>query len=63
MDSFRSDNTEGYTQEVLASLNNEWNKKVEELNLSPETEEFEEQEKWFCDQVANRWRTDESNSL
>ena len=51
---FRDDNTEGYTQAELDALNKEWENKVAELELEENTSDYDEQAKWFCDEVSKR---------
>jgi hypothetical protein len=51
---FRLDNTEGYSQEQLDTLNAEWKARFLVLGLEPGTEEYEDAAKAFCDAVARR---------
>ena len=54
MDLFRTDNTEGYTQQELDALNTEWENRVKQFDLEEYTEEYDFQAKCFCDEVARR---------
>ena len=54
MDLFRTDNTEGYTQAQLDTLNAEWQERVEKLNLEEYTDEYDREAKRFDDEVARR---------
>lgn len=53
-ESFRMDNTEGYTQEQLDAFNREWRERAEAEDLEPGTDEYKEMEKAFADEVARR---------
>lgn len=52
--SFRDDNTEGYTQADLDLLNEEWTEICEELHLEEHTDKYTEVEKHFADAVSRR---------
>jgi len=54
MDTFRTDNTEGYSAIELDALNAEWRGYIKKHNLEPYTEEYSFQEKAFCDEVSRR---------
>lgn len=54
MNLFRNDNTEGYTQDQLEELNNEWQEKVEETLIEEHTDEYDFQAKCFADAVSRR---------
>ncbi len=48
---FRADNTD---HENIDDLNAEWAARVQELNLEPNTDEYDFQAKCFADEVARR---------
>jgi len=52
---FREDNTEGYTQEQLNALNEEWEERAQDLELEEYTEEYDQEASWFADKVAKRF--------
>ena len=54
MNEFRTDNTENYNNNELDNLNIEWDKRVDEMHLTSETDEYDRQLKWFFDEVAKR---------
>lgn len=54
MKKFNEFNTEGYTDEELHALNEEWDERVHELELEPHTDEYEEEYKRFSDEIARR---------
>ena len=54
IDLFRTDNTEGYTDEQLAALNSEWAERVAADGLEEGTIEYEDAAKAFADEVARR---------
>ena len=51
---FRNDNTEGYTIYELNALNAEWQERVDAQQLEENTDEYDNQASWFCDEVARR---------
>ena len=51
---FRPDNTEGFTQDQLDVLNDEWEKLAATLGLDPDDDEYDLQAKFFADDVAKR---------
>ncbi len=51
---FRQDNTAGYTDSQLESLNEEWQERAKELNLEENTDDYDFYAKAFCDEVARR---------
>lgn len=53
-DLFTDDNTEGYTEGQLDSLNAEWEIRVESLKLEEYTEKYNDEAKAFGDEVAGR---------
>ena len=50
MELFREENTEGYTQTQLDTLNIEWQEQSK--NLEEDTDEYDLQAKWFADKIA-----------
>ena len=54
MNIFRDDNTEGYSQTQLDNFNDEWIKRVEELHLEPESDDYHQAAKAFTDEVNRR---------
>ena len=54
INSFREENTEGYTQIERMALNEEWTDICEELGLEEYTELYDEREGEFGDTVARR---------
>jgi len=54
MKMFRFDNTDGYTQAQLDSLNSEWETLVEENGLDEFTEEYNIQASAFSDTISRR---------
>lgn len=54
MELFRSDNTEGYSQEEMDQLNAEWKKIVSNEGLEEYTDEYNQRASHFCDEVARR---------
>ena len=54
MESWRQDNTEGYSQTEIDDLNREWESIVESEKLEPFTDEYYDREKQFADDVAKR---------
>lgn len=57
MESFRQDNTEGYTDEQLSTFNQEWAERVEKLGLDEDDPDYGHFEKAFSDEVARRCMT------
>jgi len=53
-ESFRMDNTEGYTQGQLDAFNAEWRERAEANGWEPGSDEYKEMEKAFADEVARR---------
>ena len=51
---FRTDNTEGYSDEKLDSFNAEWQEIVEREKLEENTEAYDIAAKFFSDVVARR---------
>lgn len=54
MNLFRDDNTEGYAADQLEELNREWALRIKILGLEEGTDEYEQNAKAFCDEVAGR---------
>jgi len=54
MELFRFDNTDGYTQSQLDSLNSEWAALAMELGLDPEDDEYKQAASNFGDEVSRR---------
>ena len=54
MESFRDDNTTGYSQTELDELNREWNEIVKISNLEEFTDEYYDRQQQFDDEVARR---------
>ncbi len=54
MDVWRQENTDGYTDAELASINAEWEEIVAAENLETETDEYREQLDRFGTEVAGR---------
>ncbi len=48
---FRTDNTEGYTQNQLDSLNEEWDQIISDQDYD---DNYDQKSKNFCDEVARR---------
>ena len=51
---FTQENTENYTDSELAALNDEWLEIAKNESLEPETDEYNERQKQFADEVARR---------
>lgn len=51
---FRDDNTDGYTDDELDTLNDEWEARVTEMGLEEYTEEYYSEAKSFSGEVAGR---------
>jgi len=54
MEMFRNDNTDGYTQAQLDSLNSEWAALAIELGIDHEDDEYKQAASNFCDEVSRR---------
>ncbi len=54
MKQFRTDNTEGYSQKQLDSLNEEWEEKASDLGVEEFTEEYDFAAKCFSDEISRR---------
>jgi len=54
MEMFRNDNTDGYTQAQLDSLNSEWEALATELGLDPDDDEYKQAASNFGDEVSRR---------
>tara|TARA_X000000950_G_C13906376_1_gene657045 strand:+ start:1218 stop:1388 length:171 start_codon:yes stop_codon:yes gene_type:complete len=54
LEEFRMDNTEGYTQEELDSFNAEWADYCEKHGLDEDSQNYEQEAKWFSDEIARR---------
>ena len=53
---FTEDNTEGYTEDELNKLNDEWIEIIDKLNLEEFTDEYYTQAKIFSDEIARRMK-------
>ena len=51
---FTIENTEGYTQAELDALNAEWQHRVDTCGWDKDSAEYQQQQKWFSDEVAGR---------
>ena len=54
MNRFNALNTEGYSQEGIDALNEEWAQLAEEMGLEEFTGEYDEELQNFSDEVARR---------
>lgn len=54
IEEFTCYNTEGYKDEQLQEINREWNERVKERGLTPHTDEYSNQLKWFSDELGRR---------
>ena len=51
---FTEHNTDGYTSSELNALNAEWEARAAKLGLEPHTDEYQQAEKAFADEVSRR---------
>ncbi len=51
---FRTDNTDGYSQEEIDVLNAEWDNRAKTQGIEKHTDEYDQAAKSFCDEVARR---------
>ena len=59
MNRFNHLNTEGYSQDGLDALNEEWADLAEEMGLEEFTGEYDEAYQQFCDEVGQRLESPE----
>ena len=51
---FRTDNTQGYSQNELDELNAEWDERARELGITPDSDDYHCEAKAFCNGVSKR---------